>query len=253
MGGLKNNVLFSENVRFDGQKGPGQVTSDGQLLIGSTASPNIRVGTLTGSDGITVTPGPGSINVAYTGNLTGSDGITITPGGGLINVSYTGSRVEQIVYSMLQTMVVCDSTMPYDDTIPQITEGDEFLTATITPKNANNLLVIDFSGFGASLIAFYNVIALFRDAQPDALAATCQNTEAFGAAPSITDNFCIKYCMLAGTTNPITFRMRGGNAIGGVPGGGLHINGGYDSGAGMMIQLFGGRAATTLTVTEFRS
>lgn len=63
MAGFDNDVVYGSNVDFRGVEPiQGQVTADGQLLIGSTASPNIRVGTLTSPSG-TVTIGYSSPNI----------------------------------------------------------------------------------------------------------------------------------------------------------------------------------------------
>lgn len=67
MPGFNNGVMYANNVRFDGLGYPGEVVADGQLLIGATASPNIRVSTLTASSGIGITNGAGSITIASTG------------------------------------------------------------------------------------------------------------------------------------------------------------------------------------------
>lgn len=66
MPGFNNGVVYADNVRFDGTQYPGQVTTDGQLLIGSTASPHIKVGTLATSagQGLSITPSSGSINIS---------------------------------------------------------------------------------------------------------------------------------------------------------------------------------------------
>lgn len=61
-------VMFALNVDFTGNsltEGTAQVTTDGQLLIGSSVAPNIRVGTLTSGDGsILITPGNGTLATA---------------------------------------------------------------------------------------------------------------------------------------------------------------------------------------------
>lgn len=66
--GFANGVMYARNVDFSGVDNPtAQVTADGQLLIGSTASPNIKVNTLTAGAGISITNGSGSITIATTG------------------------------------------------------------------------------------------------------------------------------------------------------------------------------------------
>lgn len=47
-----NSIVFADNVDFSGTHPQSRaITADGQLLIGSTIAPNIRVGTLTSPDG----------------------------------------------------------------------------------------------------------------------------------------------------------------------------------------------------------
>lgn len=64
MPGFSDKVMYADNVRFDGTDYPGQVTTDGQLLIGATVAPNIRVGTLGAGSNMAVTPGAGTLSVA---------------------------------------------------------------------------------------------------------------------------------------------------------------------------------------------
>jgi len=68
MAGFDNDVMYANNVDFRGVKPiVGQVTADGQLLIGSTASPNIKVATLSAGTGVTIVNGSGSISISATG------------------------------------------------------------------------------------------------------------------------------------------------------------------------------------------
>lgn len=58
-----NDIMYADNVDFTGSSPESrQITTDGELLIGSTAAPNIRTGTLT-SPGATVTIGYSSPNI----------------------------------------------------------------------------------------------------------------------------------------------------------------------------------------------
>lgn len=67
MPGFNNGVMYANNVRFDGAGYPGEVTTDGQLLIGSTAAPNIKVSTLTPGNGIAIANGSGTITISGSG------------------------------------------------------------------------------------------------------------------------------------------------------------------------------------------
>jgi hypothetical protein len=87
-------VMFADNVDFSGNVIPtGAVTTNGQLLIGSTAAPHIRIGTLTSSDGsITWSVGAGTISGVVAGGttsgktITGNTGGPLNPAGGNWNI-----------------------------------------------------------------------------------------------------------------------------------------------------------------------
>jgi len=65
--GFANGVMYARNVDFSGVDNPAAtVTLNGQLLIGSTVSPNIRVATLTPGAGISIVNGAGSITISAT-------------------------------------------------------------------------------------------------------------------------------------------------------------------------------------------
>ncbi len=114
MAGFANgSILVANNVDFSGGYPPtNTVTTNGQLLIGSTVAPNIRVNTLTAGSGIVVTNGAGSITLSTTGTppitwqtITASQTlainhgyICISPGGALSlalpAVSSVGDEIE---------------------------------------------------------------------------------------------------------------------------------------------------------------
>ena len=83
MPGFANGVMFADNVQFNGSDNPASVTSNGQLLIGSSVSPNIRVGTLTPGPGVSITNGNGSITIGLSGGGTAVEHLTGNSGGQL--------------------------------------------------------------------------------------------------------------------------------------------------------------------------
>lgn len=92
MAGFSNDVMYADNVDFSGGKSA-TVLLDGELLIGSSVAPNIRVGTLTAGAGISITNGNGSILITNTGGGGGGSLTTLnaqsgaaTQSGGVINV-----------------------------------------------------------------------------------------------------------------------------------------------------------------------
>lgn len=68
MAGFDNDNVYFSGIDTRGVKPVvNQMTTDGQLLIGSTASPHIKVGTLTAGTGIAITNGSGSITITSVG------------------------------------------------------------------------------------------------------------------------------------------------------------------------------------------
>lgn len=81
-------TVFADNVDFSGGSQPvGKVTSNGQLLIGSSITPNIRVNTLTAGTGVSIVNGNGTITIGLSGggaaveHLTGDSGGQLNPDG----------------------------------------------------------------------------------------------------------------------------------------------------------------------------
>jgi hypothetical protein len=220
MTGFDNGTLFFNNGIDPRGVSPvvNQMGTNGKLLIGSGASP-----------------------YAVCNVPTGSTGITVTAGAGTLDFGYTGSRVEQVVYYQTGDLITCTTVIPFDDTIPQITEGDHVISATITPKHATDILLIDFStSFGATGAANGIVTgAIFQDAVPDAIAAS------FAASrPYLDGTLTIKHAMVAGSTLPMTFSVRCGPAVGSS----AYING-NEAGS----RMDGGVSSTIITITEFNS
>lgn len=89
-------VMNANNVSFDGTERGGVVTTDGQLLIGSTALPHIRVSTITPGAGVSISNGSGSITVGLSGTgaiqtLTADTGGALSPTAGNFNLLGSGS------------------------------------------------------------------------------------------------------------------------------------------------------------------
>lgn len=154
------------------------------------------------------------------------------------NVKLSGDVV-QVVYAESSALATGTTLIPYDDTIPQQTEGDQYLTASITPTDAASLLKIDVTFNGShSAAADFLSVALFRDAGADAIAAVCERSDtAGGKVMSFTKR------VTAGSTSATTFKVRaGGNSAGTTS---FNGNGG--------ARRFGGVAASSITVTEIKA
>jgi len=63
-------IMFADNASFDGTQRGGKMTTNGQLWIGSTASPHVKLGNLTSTNSsVTITNGSGTINLAAGGAI----------------------------------------------------------------------------------------------------------------------------------------------------------------------------------------
>jgi hypothetical protein len=147
-------------------------------------------------------------------------------------------KVIQVVNSQIGAVATGTTLLPFDDTIPQKTEGDEYMTLAITPKNASNILQIDVlcilsssAGAGQRLSA-----ALFQDDASNALAASTVSHPAAGYMEIIS----FRHRMVAGTVIATTFKVR----IGADDAGTTTFNG---QTAG---RIFGGVMASSITITE---
>jgi hypothetical protein len=148
-------------------------------------------------------------------------------------------EVAQTVNTTDGAVATGTTVLPYDDTIPQITEGDEYMTRAITPTNASSTLKIDVvCHLSHSTNAQSMAAALFQDATANALASAVA-----AKVDQTNSRACVVFThyMTAGTTSATTFRIRGGNNGAGT----TTFNG---SGG---TRLHGGVLSSSITITEF--
>jgi len=113
--------------------------------------------------------------------------------------------VVQVVNVETGAYAIGTTVIPYDDSIPQNNEGDEYMTLSITPKSATNKLKIEVV-LNSNSANHQETVALFQDSIADALAAI--NNYSYGGSP-YSKGFT--HFMVAGTTSPITFKVRAGS------------------------------------------
>ena len=155
---------------------------------------------------------------------------------------YMSGLAVQTIYTADSAAASGSTTTPYDNTIPQNTEGNQFLSATITPTNASNIIEIE-----AELMLCENsntgdvvTVALFQDSTADALKAVSGTKE----QGLFADMVRIFHRMTAGTTSATTFKIRAGMDIG-------QIN--FNSSAGGATRLYGGVAGSYIKITEIQA
>lgn len=157
-----------------------------------------------------------------------------TTSGKAVSAGKLVQRVEATPYTTWSTTT---TAIPNDDTIPQNTEGSEYVTVTITPKSASNRLVIEACASALSADGLRTVTgAIYQDSTANALAAAqITITAANYMAP-----LSVRHEMAAGTTSATTFKFRLGTAAGGT----ASINGNTSG------RTLGGVNSVRISVTE---
>lgn len=179
----------------------------------------------------------GTISLVPTA-IAGTNTITLPAETGTARTTVSSGTVLQVVNYQTGAVATGTTQMPYDDTIPQNTEGNEYMSLAITPKSATSKLVIQIiamftgnPGAGMSL-----TLALFQDSTANALAAIDSYQTTNGGVLTIP----LIHYMTSGTTSSTTFKVRAGMASAGT----TTFNG-TNSG-----RYFGGVAASSITITE---
>jgi len=158
-------------------------------------------------------------------------------------VSATGNpRVGQVIQSVrASTSNVFNVTaiVPFDNTIPQTSEGLQIVTVAITPTSSSNILRVTVSGGGTSNVGGTNVYPMiFRDSNTDASAVGFSTT-------ATTSGFIfgtyLKTDIVAGSTAATTLKFYAGVNTGAQ----AYFNANNSGGA-----LFGGTSTAEITVEE---
>jgi len=165
-------------------------------------------------------------------------GTILTDGSANIDTDYIGVMISSGQETSYQDgeYATTSTSIPFDDTKPQNTEGAEFISALIAPTNAGSKLRIDV----VICCQFDNdvgIAALFQDSTADALAVACAVDDYSSTASMETISFT--HHMIAGSTAATTFKVRCGSS-----GTNFYFNG--TAGA----RRFGGVSASSITITE---
>lgn len=115
-------------------------------------------------------------------------------------------EVVQTVRSATGAVATGTTVLPVDDTIPQNTEGNQYLTQAITPTSTVNLLDVSYQAMVAASAGPQIASALFQDSTVNALVASA--TENAGSnQPFILTG---RYVAVASTISSTTFNVRAG-------------------------------------------
>ena len=183
-------------------------------------------------------PSAAKWNILGTNDASFNDGTGIASGAITYAKVATGFPVQMtsVGYSSAATGT---TTIPFDDTIPQNTEGTEFMTLAITPKSTTNILVIDVVAYMSSSINTDVIGALFQDSTADALAMGIFYENTATARQMLQ----IRHRMVAGTTSSTTFKYRAGPPTAGT----VTFNGGGGD------RQFGATTKSSIVITEYNA
>lgn len=153
------------------------------------------------------------------------------PAVGASTMSWANPAVLQAVRTASAVAINTNTIIPLDNTIPQIGEGTEAITVTITPRS-NGIIRLEFycplvniNGAGK-----YAIFALFQDANANALAVTSTYIDTAQspndielvyfftpAVPNIATTFRIRYGTNDGTQIYLLSAATTNNNFGGIP------------------------------------
>ena len=137
------------------------------------------------------------------------------------------------------TTLTGTTLIPFDNTIPQSTEGTNFFSVAFTPSAIGNLIRIETTIYGAYSVAAHVTAALFQDSTANALAAVAAQT-------TTTDqdvNLTLVYQFTASSTSATTLKLN----VGGSTAGTFTMNGSAGT------ATFGGVATSSFRITEIKA
>ncbi len=164
-------------------------------------------------------------------NLQAGDRLLSPDVGGL----FAPGMVIQVQRTQLGTILNTAVDIPWDNTIPQNTEGAQAFAITFTPKFIGSLLKVDVVLNMSATSTGTSIGALFRDVIANALAAGAAVLTA-GQGSQVS----FSYFMVTSSLTAIDFKARFGGASTGT----VTLNG-YNS-----LQKLGGVMASSMTITE---
>jgi hypothetical protein len=145
--------------------------------------------------------------------------------------------VLQVANFQTGALATGSTQIPTDNTIPQNTEGNEYMSLAFTPTSATSKLRIEVVVMASSSAnSQWITAALFQDSTANALASA----PTFQAAATAMNCISFSYWMTAGTTSATTFKVRAGGSLAGT----TSFNGSAAGG------VQGGVMASSITITE---
>lgn len=166
----------------------------------------------------------------------------LTANGAAADLTWEYPRMPARAYGEYGTNTALTGIIPADNTIPQVGEGDEIISVTITTQTDTSRVRLSFQGsFALGTGGATGTVAFFRDGAANSIAATGVNHSISGAADGVNHPhpLVLEFEEAPGNAGTYTYSVRTGSNSGG-----YRLNG-LTSGA-----LYGGVMKCTLTVQE---
>lgn len=144
----------------------------------------------------------GEVKVTNTAGAWG-DPTSIQPAGGLAVIS--GRLAQPVLTYQTGAVATGSNPMPGDNSIPQITEGDQYMSLTVPPTKIGNLLEIDSTWIGSSSATDSLSAALFKSTSANAVSSSNAILPA-----NYRSTHVMKHTMLVDSLSPLTFTVRAG-------------------------------------------
>lgn len=152
----------------------------------------------------------------------------------------SGRVINEFLYQDA-TQLNVTGTIPYDDTIPQITEASQILTTSYTPVlSGSTLLIESIAQLYTSSATTQNLGVAIFNGGANAISAESQPISNGGT--SLGGAYVCRAKMTTTSTSPITISVRAGSQISGT----LSLNG---IGSG---RFFGGVMFSSIRITEVK-
>lgn len=122
-------------------------------------------------------------------------------------VNLRGSKMIQSVGSINGSVQFGSTVIPFDDTIPQVTEGDQYFSQAITPQSSTSVLIVNVNVWLSHQNVRHCTVALFRDGASNAVAASAVYIDTTNGHAVVS----FKYTVTSGSTSATTFTVRAGS------------------------------------------
>jgi hypothetical protein len=156
-----------------------------------------------------------------------------------VDNSFLAGSVVKSAYSETTAYATYNTVIPFDDTVPQITEGTEILTVAITPTSASSKIRIKANLYTSTISGGGTVVfAIFRDSNANAIFVTSDYKEISLETSSVS----FEFYDAPSSVSTVTYKLRVGPGNASFP---LALN-------GTNSRRFGGAARCTLIAEEIK-